>query len=693
VATGNEQIYDDFVRQQVNLQRMARGEADQLLQLLRASDQELDGMIRATGGDWTRRRLAAVRQEITRLRQSSISSFGEGLNGLMGNTSNVELAAAEAIVSNVVPVEINFASPSPVQVRELVQGSAFGSVDQMHTLGEWIANLAQADQNRILGAVQAGVTNGETIQQIARRVQQATDVTRTQADALARTAVNHASNTAREAFFEENADIISALRLVATLDGRTSPICRANDGKFRPTTGTSFEGVPTPHLESPNLRPPLHVRCRSLLIAFLNDESIADQLADIERTTVRDTRTGRRRQLDFEKQARGRYNAQRGDGDPPWDDLPADRKAPYRRQVRDEWAAENIGSVPAEMTYDEWLRKQPKRFQDEVLGPARAEKFREGVPMDKFIDRDGRLLSIDELDDISPGPKVLAPPEPEPPPPSRADTVRNDRLADVDLEEEQAAIDRSTAEQQLAEAEEMKRNARPGTFDKEIADTRIENAKRRLAEIDDQAADFAQRRREIELRHQLDKEREFWNSQDWDGVSNADFDEWEANLTSQQRNAIMMWGDTKGNKAIRNAMINGTSDPDLQRTVDTLLGLGVSAPKYQGQVYRGLMPTRAKWERWLAAGGFEDGAMASASWSQAVARQDFAIRTWRPDRVNVLVTVRNPNGFLLEQTTLRSNEHEVLLNPSKYRILGVRKVETVIGGQIREMYEVIVDAV
>jgi hypothetical protein len=38
------------------------------------------------------------------------------------------------------------------------------------------------------------------------------------------------------------------------------------------------------------------------------------------------------------------------------------------------------GQVPAKLSYDQWLRTQTKEFQDEVLGPRRAQMFRDGHP-------------------------------------------------------------------------------------------------------------------------------------------------------------------------------------------------------------------------------------------------------------------------------------------------------------------------
>ena len=59
--------------------------------------------------------------------------------------------------------------------------------------------------------------------------------------------------------------------------------------------------------------------------------------------------------------------------------------------------ADSIGTVPATTTYDEWLRQQPASFQDEVLGPGKAELFRKGETLDKFVDAAGKPIPLKDL--------------------------------------------------------------------------------------------------------------------------------------------------------------------------------------------------------------------------------------------------------------------------------------------------------
>lgn len=56
------------------------------------------------------------------------------------------------------------------------------------------------------------------------------------------------------------------------------------------------------------------------------------------------------------------------------------------------------GQVPDRITYPEWLASQPVAVQDDILGKARGALFRKGgLTLDRFVDRNGRLFTLEEL--------------------------------------------------------------------------------------------------------------------------------------------------------------------------------------------------------------------------------------------------------------------------------------------------------
>jgi len=63
------------------------------------------------------------------------------------------------------------------------------------------------------------------------------------------------------------------------------------------------------------------------------------------------------------------------------------------------------GQVPSSTTYEDWLRDQSAATQDEILGPARAELFRDGkIGLKDLVTGDQRIVPLDELVKIQSAP-------------------------------------------------------------------------------------------------------------------------------------------------------------------------------------------------------------------------------------------------------------------------------------------------
>lgn len=56
------------------------------------------------------------------------------------------------------------------------------------------------------------------------------------------------------------------------------------------------------------------------------------------------------------------------------------------------------GVAPFKPTsYNDWLKKQSAETQDDILGVTKGKLFRSGVPVDRFVDRAGKTLTIEQL--------------------------------------------------------------------------------------------------------------------------------------------------------------------------------------------------------------------------------------------------------------------------------------------------------
>lgn len=378
--TANEELQDALLRHQIYLLRLSGSIRNRMWNILGATEEDISDKIRSrlasneglrTGVEF--RRLESLVAGIDKIRSQAWGQIKDELA-----TEMVALAQAEAVTINgiltvTMPTEINTVMPTARLLRAIALSRPFHG----QILGDWAASMEADDLRRIHSEIQNGMVAGEDMRTIARRVvgtqalagtDGTMETTRRQVAAIVRTAVMHVSNASRSAYFQENSDVITEERFVATLDSRTTPICRANDGK-------QFELGKGPV-------PPLHFNCRSLRIAAIDGTLLGDRPAKpfVEKELLRE------------------YGQANGLGDiKSRNDLPRGTKGDFDKWKRGR-IRELVGPVPASTTYNEWLKGQSKTFQDDVLGVTKAKLFRDGgLSLDKFVNRQGDELNLPEL--------------------------------------------------------------------------------------------------------------------------------------------------------------------------------------------------------------------------------------------------------------------------------------------------------
>lgn len=228
------------------------------------------------------------------------------------------------------------ASLAAVAESSLVQGATFGA---------WFAKLNTDTRFQIERTIKAGVATGKTNAQLAREIlgiqregergPEPLKVARRNAAAVTRTAVATVSNQARLKLFERNEDVLEGVRQLSTLDGRTSLTCQSYSGK----RWAFPEYTPIGHSLPFNGGPPRHFNCRSTLVPIVIGESLE----------------GRTQSSAF-------------------------------------------GPVAADLTFEQWLKTQPRELTDDVLGKGRAELWKAGkISLTQLVDGRGRPLTLKEL--------------------------------------------------------------------------------------------------------------------------------------------------------------------------------------------------------------------------------------------------------------------------------------------------------
>ena len=143
-------------------------------------------------------------------------------------------------------------------------------------LNKSFRGLAESQADLFTKTVRNGLLTGESTDKLARRLKgrlrfgqpamslrqmaqaggEVTAVANHQVMALMRTSINQVANASSQQVYEANQDVTKKYRYVATLDSRTSPICRSLDGK-------EFVYGKGPV-------PPQHFNCRSTTVPIVD---------------------------------------------------------------------------------------------------------------------------------------------------------------------------------------------------------------------------------------------------------------------------------------------------------------------------------------------------------------------------------------------------------------------------------------
>ena len=210
---------------------------------------------------------------------------------------------------------------------------------------EWWKAQNADTQFKFASQVRAGMAGGETNEQIISRIVGKSgqpgvmDVTRRNAASLVQTSVQAVANDARRQTFQANDDIIKGIKQVSTLDGHTSLVCVAYSGC---SWNLQYEPIGEKKLPY-NGGTPRHFKCRSVEIPL--------------------TKTFKEMGLDIPE-------------------------PPTSTRASDE----------GDTTFDGFLNRKDKAYQDSLLGEGRADLWRDGkITLRDLVNGSGQPRTLDEL--------------------------------------------------------------------------------------------------------------------------------------------------------------------------------------------------------------------------------------------------------------------------------------------------------
>lgn len=386
MTTANEEILDRYIRHQTYLLRYAGGLRNQVLPFLVDTEKDIyDLMVKWMSKVEGNRTLTGVagrkwQSDFAKaLMDVRLPAWGKITNEVASQLKELainEAASGAAIIQGASPVLLGLTQPTTAHLISIVNSQPF----EGSTLKQWMKRTEASDVQKMLSYAKVGIVQGLTPTQIARgvigtRAAGYTDGIVRKAfkdiESVILTLTNGIQNEAKQALYAANADVIDMELYVATLDVRTTIECASYDGK----TFKRGEGPV----------PPLHFRCRSLRVPYLNSVELSKRGFD----------------ANTEKELVEKYSKGAGLGKiSSRGDLPRGHKGSFDTYAQSRKKA-LIGQVPGLTSYNEWLKKQTNSFQDQVLGPTRADIFRKGdITLDKFVARDGDIFTLDELKNL-----------------------------------------------------------------------------------------------------------------------------------------------------------------------------------------------------------------------------------------------------------------------------------------------------
>lgn len=337
--SANTQLRDKTISHSIYLQRYYSSTSKKVMDLLRETEKDLVRQLKTLDLDnqMTIPQIDARLESVRAILNEGYTLAGKELISDMHDSAEYEQEWQIKAIDSSTPIVLDMVAVAPVTLFAAVESKPL----QGKLIKEWIDKLDQDSYTRIQDAVRMGLVEGQSYNDVVKRITgtkalQYTDgviaLNKRQTQALVSTAMSHATNTATDEFYNANDDLIKGWQFLATLDFRTTTLCKSYDGKeFKINEGP---------------RPPIHIRCRSSTVPVLKS----------------------------------------------WKEMGLKNPPPGTRSSLD-------GQISETINYDEWLRKQSHAKQDEALGKGKAEIFRSGVKLDRFVEN-GKELTLEQLKKI-----------------------------------------------------------------------------------------------------------------------------------------------------------------------------------------------------------------------------------------------------------------------------------------------------
>jgi len=268
MPSASPELIEIATRHQVFFERLKTHDANQFDSFLRRMDDDLRKQLTKKDiTEFTRARLNRQLEFVGALIDDVYQDYKRVWKDQLIDAGQYEAEFEQKSLNKVV-INREFALPTETQLSAAIFGNPLSveGVYQGALLDQFFDDVSGNTKTRVTNAIRLGYAQGQTTQQVIQRIRGTAarnytdglmNLSKRDAEIIARTSLQHVSSQARESVWKRNSDIIKKVRIVATLDNRTTQICRSLDSQEFP-----IDSGP---------RPPFHIRCRTSTTAVLDD--------------------------------------------------------------------------------------------------------------------------------------------------------------------------------------------------------------------------------------------------------------------------------------------------------------------------------------------------------------------------------------------------------------------------------------
>lgn len=228
-----DDLVDRLLSDDIDLARLEASEQRRVLRLLEQLRRDIrvllqrhdpTGVQRVT---FQRRRLEAMLPDVTAAIRRAYRSLNRTQEATLREIAALTGQQTAATVNTVLASRLLTAGLNEARLHALVDDLALEGASAQ----EWWSRQAGTLRQRWHDQMRQGLSIGEQLSQLIQRTQTVTRQAIRPAEALTRTALLSVNNTARNAVYAANSDVVESVQWITALDTRVCPICRALSAK------------------------------------------------------------------------------------------------------------------------------------------------------------------------------------------------------------------------------------------------------------------------------------------------------------------------------------------------------------------------------------------------------------------------------------------------------------------------------